>query len=195
MTAIAQPQPRITADDFFEMPNPRHAGGKIELVNGHLRLQEHYASSGHATIQANLTGVIGNHLRAKRPSYRVTIGAGVQTTFDAKRNVRRPDVTVTCAPHEKRQRVLPDPVLIIQVMSPNNQDDQWETIRALASVATVMEIVVVDSETADVQVFSRDKNGVWPTEPERVTAGGTVHLASIEADVTVADIYWGTSFE
>jgi Uma2 family endonuclease len=119
----------------------------------------------------------------------------VQTTIDAKHNVRRPDVTVTCAPHTKGQRALPSPILVIQIMSPHDQDGQWETIQALAGVASILEIVVVDSETVDAQVFCRNRDGIWPTEPERIAAGGTLHLASIDADLTVADIYWGTSIE
>lgn len=193
MAVQTQIQPRMTADDFFEMPSVGHAGGKIELVNGVLRMQQHYASSGHATIQANLAGLIRNHLVANRPGCRVATEGGVQTTFDAKRNVRRPDVTVTCVPHTKGQRALPNPVLIFQVMSPNNVEDQWETIRALASVGSITEIVVVDSETVDVQVFHRGGDGIWPAEPERVAAGGAIRLISLEMELNVDDIYWGTS--
>lgn len=195
MTALAQSLPRMTADEFFEMKSVAHAGGKVELVNGLLRMQQHYPSGAHATIQANLARVIGNHLVAKRPGCRVATEGGVQTSFDAKRNVRRPDVTVTCAPHTKGERALPSPVLIVQVMSPHDQDDQWETIQVLAGVASLLEIVVVDSELVDVQVFRRSKDGAWPTEPERIAAGQAVHLTSIEANLTVEDIYRGTHFD
>ena len=195
MTALTQPAQRMTADAFFEMERFGHDGGKIELVNGQLRMQQHYPSSGHATIQANLARLIGNHLVAKRPGCRVATEGGVQTTIDAPHNVRRPDVTVTCAPHTKGQRALPSPVLIVQVLSPHNVPDQWETIRALASVGSITEIVVVDSEAIAAQVFRRGGDGIWPTEPERVAAGGTVRLASLDLDLAVADIYWGTAME
>ena len=195
MTALAQSLPRMTADEFFELKNVVHDGGKVELVNGLLRMQQHYPSGAHATIQANLARVIGNHLVAKRSGCRVATEGGVQTSFDAKRNVRRPDVTVTCAPHTKGERALPSPVLIVQVMSPHDQDDQWETIQVLAGVASLLEIVVVDSETVDVQVFRRSKDGAWPTEPERIAEGQAVLLTSIEANLTVEDIYRGTHFD
>ena len=185
---------RMTADGFFELKNLAHPG-KVELVNGQLRMQ-HYASGAHATIQATLARLIGNHLVAKRPGWRVATEGGVQTTFDAKHNVRRPDLTVTCSPHTKGERALPSPVLLIQVMSPNNPDDQWETIRALANIGSVREIMVVDAETIDVQVFHRDDPSQdWPTEPVRAGAGGTVHLAALDLDLAVADIYWATALD
>lgn len=195
MTALAHSLPRMTADEFFETKSVTHDRGKVELVNGLLRMQQHYPSGAHATIQANLARLIGNHLVAKRPGCRVATEGGVQTAFDAKHNVRRPDVTVTCVPHTKGERALPSPVLIVQVLSPHDQDDQWETIQMLAGVASIVEIVVVDSETVDVQVFRRSQDGAWPTNSERIVAGQTMRLASIEAELTVADIYWSTSFD
>ena len=193
MSTATKIEPRITADAFFEMDSIGHPG-KVELVGGQLRMQ-HFASGGHATIQANLTGLIRNHLVAKRPGCRVATEGGVQTTFDAQHNVRRPDVTVTCAPHTKGERALPDPVLIVQVMSPNNMADQWECIRALASVGTIVEMVVVESESVGVQVFRRGDDGIWPTAPGRPGAGGTIRLASLDLDLAMADIYWGTNLE
>ncbi len=195
MTALAQSSNRMTADEFFEMKNAAREGGKVELVNGILRMQQHYPSGAHATIQANLAGLIRNHLMAKRPGCRVATEGGVQTAFDANHNVRRPDVSVTCVPHTKGERALPSPVLIVQVLSPHDQDDQWETIQMLAGVASIIEIVVVDSETVDVQVFRRNQDGTWPADPQRSAAGDPVHLASIDADLAVADIYWATNFE
>ena len=187
---------RITADEFYEMPCVGHSGGKIELVNGLLRMQPHYPSGAHATIQANLARLIGNHLVAKRPGCRVATEGGVQTTLDARRNVRRPDVTVTCAPHTKGERALPSPVVIIQILSPHHQDEQWESIRALANIASVQDIMVVDAETIDVQVFHReDGRSDWPDEPVRAGAGAIVQLTSLDLELAVTDIYWGTSVE
>jgi Uma2 family endonuclease len=191
MSALPQSKLLLTADEFFEMEGFGHPG-KVELVDGQLRMQ-HYPSGGHGTIQANLARLIGNHLLAKRPGCRVITEGGVMTTFDPKRNVRRPDVTVTCAPHTKGERAVPQPVLVAQVLSPHNQDEQWESIRACATVGSIIEILVVDSETIDMQVFRRDAGGGWPMEPDRATAGGTTRIASLELELAVKDVYWGTS--
>lgn len=192
MNVVAKPLPRMTADAFYELTDLGPVEGKVELVDGRIRMQ-HYASDAHGTIQANFAGLIRNHLIAKRPGCRVVTEGGVQTRLNAKHNVRRPDVTVTCSPPAQGQRAVPNPVLIVQVMSPNNVEEQWESIRALAHVISIREIVVAESETVEVQVFRRQTDNNWPAEPERVGPGGTVRLASLDLDIAVADLYWGTA--
>ena len=190
MTAVEKIEPRMTVDEFYEFDGGGHVG-KIELVHGRLRLQS-YASGGHATIQGNITGMLHAHLRAKRPGCRVGNEPGVVPTFDPKRNIRKPDVVITCAPHTTGERSFPNPILIVEVLSPSNADETWESIQACATIGSVVEILVVDSETIDVQVFRRDDKGVWPMEPERVPLGGMVRLASLEFEMPVAEIYRGT---
>jgi Uma2 family endonuclease len=190
MTAIEKIEPRMTVEEFYDFDGGGHVG-KIELVHGRLRMQS-YASGGHATIQGNITMLIGNHLRAKRPGCRVGNEAGVVPTFDPKRNIRKPDISVTCTPHTKGERAYPDPILIVEVLSPTNANETWESIQACATIGSVIEILVVDSETVDVQVFRRDDKGIWPMEPERVPMGGTVRLTSLGLEMPVAEIYRGT---
>ncbi len=190
MTAIEKFEPRMTVEEFYDFDGGGHRG-KIELVNGQLRLQS-YASGGHATIQGNITTLIGMHLRAKRPGCRVGNEAGVIPVFDSKRNIRKPDISVTCTPHSKGERAFLNPILIVEVHSPTNADETWESIRACATIGSVVEILVVDSEAIDVQVFRRDDKGVWPMDPERVPIGGVVRLASLDMELPVAEIYRGT---
>lgn len=190
MTAVEIIEPRMTVDEFYEYDGGGHVG-KIELVHGRLRMQS-YASSGHATIQGNITALIGSHLRSKRPGCRVGNEPGVVPTFDPKHNIRKPDVAVTCTPHTKGQRLFPYPILIVEVLSPSNANDTWESIQACATVGSVAEILVVDSEMIDVQVFRRDDKGIWPTEPERVAMEGVVRLTSLDMEMPVAEIYRGT---
>lgn len=182
-------EPKMTIEEFFAFDGGGHIG-KIELVHGRLRMQS-YASGGHATIQGNITALIGNHLRATRPGCRVGHEAGVIPTFDPKRNVRNPGVSVTCTPHTKGERAFPNPILIVEVLSPTNSEETWESIQACATIGSVTEILVVESETADVQVFRRDDKGIWPTEPVRLGIDGVVHLASIGLDMPVVEIYRG----
>ena len=81
------------------------------------------------------------------------------------------------------------PFSLSKCLSPSNQKDTWESIQACSTIGTVMEILVVDSEPFDVQVFRRGGNGLWPDEPERVAAGGIVRLTSIELEMLVDEIY------
>ena len=108
-------------------------------------------------------------------------------------NVRAPDIAVTCIPKSPNEKFFPDPVLIIEVLSPGNQRETWESIWACATIPTVQEVMVVDSERVHVTVSTKDANGEWPLEPEVVQAGGTARLASIDADISLADIYADTN--
>jgi Uma2 family endonuclease len=77
-------------------------------------------------------------------------------------------------------------------MSPSNEAETWESIRALAGLTSLVEIVVVQSTRVEVQVFRREAGGAWPSDPETSAVGATIRLASIGLDLPVAEVYRGT---
>lgn len=186
------PEHRMTVEEFLDWDGGGHVG-KLELVEGRVRAQQP-ASDAHSTIQANVARMIGNHLRGTRSRCRVGTEAPVVPPMRPKRNARAPDIAVTCAP-PSTSRVYENPVLIIEIMSPGNQDDTWETISVLAHNMSLKEIVTVDSEVVDVQVFTRIADGNWPNEPVASGPGGTARLTSIDCDLPVAEIYENTLVE
>jgi Uma2 family endonuclease len=191
--ALVHDIPRMTVDEFFAWDGGGHVG-KLELVNGLVRAQT-FASGAHGTIQAALTRLIGTHLRNNRPGCRVGNEVGVIPIFDAIRNVRKPDVSVTCTPHTPGERAFPKPILIVEVLSPSNADETWESIRACASIPSVEEILVVDSERVHAQVFRKDEKGHWPDPGVIVEAGGTIRLTALGVEMPMAEIYDGLRFE
>lgn len=190
MTAQTNPKQRMTAEEFFDWDGGGHVG-KLELVHGVVRAQS-YASEGHGRIQGNIARHIGNHLAANRPSRGVVIEGGVIPTFDPKRNVRKPDLSVTCTAHESGARAVRNPTLIVEVLSPTNSDETWESIQACATIGSVAEILVVESEEVKVHVFTKDAKGVWPDPGVVVTGPGTIRLVSLGMELSMADIYRGT---
>jgi Uma2 family endonuclease len=88
--------------------------------------------------------------------------------------------------------VFPDPVLIVEVLSPTNQRETWESIWACSTIESLSEVLVVDSERVNAEVFRRMPNGGWPKEGEVVEKGGTVKLVSIDAEWPLAEFYAGT---
>lgn len=166
--------------------------GKLELVNGEVRAMSP-ASGTHALIQANLSYLLGAHLRAKKLPCRVGTEAPVQPHIYANDNVRAPDLAVTCAPPSK-SKLFPDPVLVIEVLSPGNQKDTWEAVYALSTIPSLTEVAVVDSETLAFWILRRDANGHWPKERgEPVTgAAAVLTLESIGAALPLPEVYSGT---
>lgn len=180
---------RMTAEEFLGWDGGGLTG-KLELVEGEVRAMSP-ASGTHAVIQANLTILIGNHLRANRPSCRVGTETPIVPRIHANDNVRAPDLAVTCQPPSKDKR-FPDPVLIVEVLSPSNQRETWESIRAIASVPSLTEILVVDSERVHVEILRREDDGGWPVTGQVEATTGSVHLASIGLELPLAEIYRGT---
>ena len=179
----------MTAAEFLDWDGGGLAG-KLELVNGEVRAMSP-ASGTHSLIQANLAYLIGKHLRDNKLPCRVGTEAPVQPQLHANDNVRAPDLAVTCQPPSK-SKVFPHPVLIIEILSPSNRRETWESIHTMASISTLKEIVVLESEKIHVEVYRRGKDGSWPLGGEVSEQTGTVRLTSIDAELQVADIYAGT---
>ena len=195
--SVEMPAPRqsaqvMTVDEFLDWDGGGHVG-KLELVEGHVRAQMP-ASDSHSTIQASVARMIGNHLRATKSRCRVGTEAPVVPPMRPKRNARAPDVVVTCAP-PSTSRVYENPILIVEVMSPSNEKDTWESISTLATNLSLKEIMIVQSEAVEVQVFARADDGYWPSEPVTSGPGGSVWLTSLGLDLSVAEIYEGTLLE
>ena len=131
------------------------------------------------------------HLRARKSPCRAGTEAPVVPPMGQRRNARAPDVAVTCT--QPIGSTFDDPVIIVEVMSPNNVEETWQSIQSLAGLVSLKEIMVVQSTTVGVELYRRDEQGAWPREPETAGVGGEVRLTSIDLILTVADIYEGTS--
>lgn len=58
---------------------------------------------------------------------------GVIRRLLSAHNVRIPDLGVTCAPLLSGQATLPDPVLLIEILSPRNEAKTWSNVWAYTS--------------------------------------------------------------
>ena len=182
--------PLMTVADFLDWPGDG-LGTRYELVDGVLRAMAP-GSDTHGTIQSNLTYVVTSHLRQSRPGCRAVTNLGVQPRVRADWNFRIPDLGVTCAPNRPGEIMTPEPLLLIEVLSPGNANDTYENVRAYATLPSVQEILVVHSTRVRVEVLRRGSNGDWPANPETLEAGGSVKLSSIGAEFALSEIYLGT---
>ncbi len=182
--------PLITVDEFLARSGDG-TGTIYELVDGMLRAQD-AASDGHGTIQANLSRLIGNHLVAVRPHCRVVANPGIRPHLHAQWNHRIPELGVTCTAHRASVHATPDPVLLIEILSPSNAADTWSNIPLYATLPSVTEIVIVDSTKVSVEVLRRLADGSWPKDPATLATGAALRFVSIGLDVPIAEIYRGT---
>jgi Uma2 family endonuclease len=188
MSVYAKKQPDLmTIDDFIAWPGDG-TGRQYDLVEGQLRAHA-VPSDLHATMHARLATILTNHLDAHLPFCRVAIGGGIKPRIRADWNFRIPDLTVTCAKNAKGQHDVPDPVVIIELLSPSNEAETWDNVRNYATVPSISDIVIIDTQRMHADVLTRDDKGHWPSNPVEVKRGGMIRLTSLKLDLALDNAY------
>jgi hypothetical protein len=100
-----------------------------------------------------------------------------------------PDLGVSFTPDAAGQIALPDPNLLIEIISPVNQTDTWNNVWAYASIPSVREILIVQSTRIEVQRLRREADGSGPPEPETMSSDGDLGLSSIDFSAPLSDVY------
>ena len=190
MTAARKLPPMMTVDDFLAWEGDG-TPTRYELVDGVLRAMAP-GTNAHGISQSNLIAVLSNHLRARKAPCVVITTPGIKPLVRADWNFRIPDIGVTCAADRQGDRFLTDPILLIEILSPSNEQDTYENIRAYATLPSVQELVVVHSTRMKVELLRKGDGNVWPANPEMIDVEGTLRLESVGLSLPLSDIYAGT---
>ncbi|MDB9495499.1 Uma2 family endonuclease [Spirulina major CS-329] len=187
---IANPQDlQLSAADYLahEQDSPikhEYRAGEIYAMAG--------ASEAHVTIAGNIFALLRSHVRGS--GCRVYM-ADMKTRIDAKNCYYYPDVVVTC---DERDRALKQfkqyPCLIIEVLSPGTEAfDRGDKFFDYQHLATLQEYVVISQTHPRVNVFRRDRSGLWTLqfyEPDT-----PIHLHSIDFTINFNQLYEDVVFE
>ncbi|MDX2157832.1 MAG: Uma2 family endonuclease [Hyphomicrobiaceae bacterium] len=182
-----KPPPRMTVTDFLAWNGP----GKWELVDGELRAMAP-ASATHGMIQANLAKVIGRHLDDRKGPCRVITEPAIAVRLRASLNTRIPDLGITCSPVGPTDVLLPEPVALIEILSPGNPDDTWSNVWTYSTIPSVREIIVLHSTRVLAEVLRRDSDGNWPMDPEDVGPDSELRLETVGLALLLREAYVGT---
>lgn len=143
------------------------------------------ATHSHDQIVVNLIIALGNQLRGTgcRPT---TPDTAVRTSI---KRVRRPDVTIECAPPEPKALEARNPVAAFEVLSPTTRKhDRTVKLAEYMRHPALRTIVHIDPDVMDVVIYRREADGKWLPEaldqPEHV-----VDCAGTVARLTLAQIY------
>jgi len=188
MAVLAKIPVRMTVDEFLKWD--ADDGLRYELVDGEPRAMAP-ASTLHGFLQNELGRLIGNHLLEKANGCEVVANPGVVPRLLSEHNVRIPDLAVTCSPLAAGQATLPDPVLLVEILSPSNQAKTWTNVWAYTSILSVREILVLRADRIAAELLRRSPEGEWPERPIVITEGELV-LESIGFRVALADLYGRT---
>lgn len=142
----------------------------------------------HSVIIGNLHGALRERLRS-RPCRFPGPDAGVATIGDV---VRYPDAAVTCSPLDLKSRLLTEPVVVFEVISPTSgRNDRIVKLREYRAVASIRRYVIVESAGIGVTVHERAMGAVaWTTNG--LDAGETLELPEIDIAIPVDELYADT---
>ncbi len=185
MIAVAKLPVRMSIREFLGW-DPGD-GLTYELVDGEPRAMAP-ASSLHGFLQNELGSLMRNHLRQRGSGCEAVANPGVVPQVLSNQNIRVPDLAVTCSPLLPGQSTLPDPVLLVEILSPSNQAKTWTNVWAYTSIPSVREILVLRTDRVGAELLRRSAQGAWPERTTLLTEGDLV-LESIDFQVALAELY------
>lgn len=174
----------MTVAAFLDWHTP-DGSDRWELIDGIPRAMAP-PSDRHALIHGEAARLIGNHLAEHRQASRLAIGAGVSP---GEFNARIPDLMVWCSPAGADERLVREPVLIVEILSPSNAGETWANVALYTTIPSVAEILVLHATTMRGELLRRDEAGAWPAEPLALAPGAMVGLASIDFTASLAAFY------
>jgi Uma2 family endonuclease len=180
MIVPAQTLPPMSPETYLDYE--RDSDCRHELVAGYLYAMTG-ASDRHEEIVANLLAAIHGHL-----------GQGGCRVYGANLKIRvgddffYPDLFVRCAKERGDPFFKTDPLLVIEVLSPNTQRyDRGDKRLAYQSLPSLLEYVMVAQDSARIEVLSRAEPGwgsrVYDSLDELLV------LSSIGLTLPLTDIY------
>ena len=110
---------------------------------------------------------------------------------DAAHNERVPDLGIACAP-AAGGRTIPDPVVLIEVLSPGNQAATRRNVWAYTMIPSVSEILLLSSLSVSGDLLRRGPDGGWPAMPLLLGAESVVRLEAVGFGAAMGRCY-GTS--
>lgn len=88
---------------------------------------------------------------------------------------------------------MPEPVILIEILSPSNETETWANVWTYLSIPTVMEVLVANSMRVEAELLRRHPDGTWPEVPMRVGSEDALDLDSIGFSVPLAALYRTTT--
>ncbi len=183
---LPDPPASLSVENFLAW-NPQD-GNLWRLVDGQPQAMAP-ANRTHGAIQGELGRLLRNHLLQRGSPCSVVVTPGIVPPVNAGHNVRVPDLAVTCSGYDTEERVLEDPVLLIEILSPSNQAETWSNVWTYAAMPSVRDILVVRSDSIGAQLLRRNADGTWPDQPIPIQDGNELTLESLGFSVFLSALY------
>jgi Uma2 family endonuclease len=175
-------------DDFEEFILDKPEDEKWELINGRVVRGMVGARLDHARIIQNVNFALRSHIRSKGlPCETFTESAWLKQRF--QKLAAFPDVMVRCGPIERDAPSVDDPLILIEVGSPNSRDrDRGEKASAYMRLASAKHVCFIDRDRVLIEAYDRRGDAWVPRDPiEDVNA--VFELSALDFSMSVSEIY------
>ena len=163
----------MTREEFLRWSEGRE--GRYEFADGESKAMTG-GSLNHNVIAGNLFAALQMRLRGG-PCRAFIADAGVAT---ARSNVRYPDVLVTCARFDGRERLAPEPVLVCEVASESTAGtDRVAKLREYHAVPSIRRYLLVEQTAVAISAFFRSSDGDHAWSVVSVEAGEVLALPEL----------------
>jgi len=145
---------------------------------------------GHSIVTGNIMCYLANRLAGK-PCEALGPGIGIATIGQT---VRYPDSVVTCSRIDGRAHLVPNPVIVFEVVSAASMHiDRVVKLREYRAVPSIRRYVLVEPDAAAVTVHARNHDG-GPFRTMELAGTDILKLPEIGIDIPLPAIYEGTDF-
>jgi Uma2 family endonuclease len=176
---------RMTVSEFLEWDDGTDT--RYELIGGQPIAMAPPARA-HRILSARLGGRIEAALQ-NRPACLVESEVGIARP-DRADTCYVADLAVSCQPHRRGEQLIEEPILVVEILSPGTvRHDRHDKVSAYRRIASVVEILLLESENYYAEVLRRD-GPRWLTElvqgPEAI-----LRLDSVGLEIGMAELYRG----
>ena len=175
----------MTVDDFLNWEDGTDT--RYELVGGFVVAMAPPMPR-HGRMAIALGSEIRTALRA-RPPCAVYSEAGIVRP-DRDDTFYVADLAVTCEKLGADDRLIRDPILIVEILSPSTAAfDRQTKVADYRQISSVQEILLIDSESVFAEIIRREGDR-WISEIVQGTAA-TLSLGSVPLSIAMAELYEG----
>jgi len=173
-----------TVEEYMEFENTTEE--RHEFHNGDIIIMPGVQHK-HAIIVANLMGILFPQLRGRGRIYSEML----KLSIPAYKKIIYPDVMITQGEEEfveNDSMRLQNPIVVIEVLSKGTAKyDRTDKFEYYRSIPSVQEIVFITQNERFVELYRR-QNGGWMMF-DIADSGAVLHLESVQASVSLDDIY------
>ena len=117
---------------------------------------------------------------------------GPTTKIEVEGRIRYPDAYVNCARVAPGATIIPEPVVVFEVLSPStSRTDRIEKLREYQATPSIQRYVILEQDRIGAMVFSR-QGELWITNV--LTEADTLRMPEIGIELSLAEIYADADF-